>query len=392
VISAIATALTHSVTEVQEYAAGGLGYHLQENEREFAIRCAGALAKQSRLIEELRKRQQGKSPQEQLRGRELIRETISEVQQDIISGDVSSKEELENLDTHSWAGRVVVKLILRILGHQKGSDLAVQLHKRVANSIVTDWKRERENRSHGRQRDFKFEGWCARSLARFALRLEEKEADSIYQPILQSVEEYPGNVADFVDHLITEEDGLERETPFWKIWQSFADRFHEAAWIDELDEEYSMGREGRKLLRRLLLGIQWKDDVRYWPRLRGQEDRVESFVQQLPPSSASLKWYCRFLYYLGEKVLPRSFTVVAERLEAGDPAELLSDSDTVYYLESLLRRYVYGEPLKLKTSPDIRDSVLFILDHLVETGSSSAYQMRDDFVTPVSSDVSARTS
>jgi len=149
-----------------------------------------------------------------------------------------------------------------------------------------------------------------------------------------------------------------------------------------------MGKEGRKLLRRLLLGIQWKDDVRYWPRLQGQEARVENFVQKLPPSSASLKWYCRFLYYLGEKVLPRSFTVVAERLEAGAPAELLSDSDTVYYLESLLRRYVYGEPLQLKTSPDIREAVLYILNQLVEAGSSAAYQMRDDFVTPASSDIS----
>ena len=388
VISTIATALTHSVTEVREYAAEGLGYHLREDEKEFATRCAGALARQSRLIEELRERQKGKSPQEQLRGRELIGETDSEVQQDIIFGDVNPSKELENLDTHSWAGRVVVKLVLRILGHRKGSDLAVQLHKRVASSIVKDWKRERENRSHGRQRDFKFEGWCARSLARFALRLEEEEAASIYQPILQSVEDYPGNVADFVDHLIYKEDGLERETPFWKIWQSFADRFHEADWIDELDEEYSMGREGRKLLRRLLLGIQWKDDVRYWLRLRGQEDRVESFVQQLPPSSASLKWYCRFLYYLGEKVLPRSFTFVAERLEAGDPPELLSESNTVYYLESLLRRYVYGEPLQLKTSPDIREAALYILNQLVEAGSSAAYQMRDDFVTPASADIS----
>jgi len=94
------------------------------------------------------------------------------------------------------------------------------------------------------------------------------------------------------------------------------------------------------------------------------------------------------LYYLGEKVLPRSFTVVAERLEAGAPAELLSDSDTVYYLESLLRRYVYGEPLQLKTSPDIREAVLYILNQLVEAGSSAAYQMRDDFVTPASSDIS----
>lgn len=391
VISTVATALTHSVTEVREYAAEGLGYHLREDGSRFASRCAGAIAKQTRLINQLREHQKGKPPQEQLRGRELIQNTLPEVRQDIISGNVDYEKELGNLDVHSWAGRIGVKLILRILGRQRGSESAIRLHKQVASSIVTDWRRDGRDRYGSSQRDIKFEMWCGRSIARFALHLEVDDAVTIYEPLLQSVEKFPGEVAEFVDELICEEDRIaDQDTSFWEVWQSFADRFLEADWIDDLDADYSTGREGRKLLRRLLLGIQWKDDVRYWSRLQGQEDRVENFVQQIPASSTALKWYCRFLYYLGEKTLPRSFTIVAERLKTGDPSELLTESKTVYYLESLLRRYVYGEPLQLKTSPDIRKAVLYILDQLVGAGSSAAYQMRDDFVTPASA-VSTQT-
>ena len=50
-------------------------------------------------------------------------------------------------------------------------------------------------------------------------------------------------------------------------------------------------------------------------------------------------------------------------------------------LESLLQRHVYGRPLELKRQTRIRDAVLFILDWLVEMGSSAAFRMRDDFVT-----------
>ena len=77
--------------------------------------------------------------------------------------------------------------------------------------------------------------------------------------------------------------------------------------------------------------------------------------------------------------------VVANRIETGDPNELLGDGNTVFCLESLLGRYVYGQPLLLRTEPNLRQAILAILDNLVDAGSSAAYRMRDDFVTPLSS-------
>jgi len=54
----------------------------------------------------------------------------------------------------------------------------------------------------------------------------------------------------------------------------------------------------------------------------------------------------------------------------------------MFMLESLLQRYVYGRPLELKTDASVRAAVLDVLDMLVENGSSAAFRMRDDFVTP----------
>jgi hypothetical protein len=48
----------------------------------------------------------------------------------------------------------------------------------------------------------------------------------------------------------------------------------------------------------------------------------------------------------------------------------------------LLQRHVYGRPLELKQNRTLREAVLFLLDVLVEEGSSAAFRMRDDFVTP----------
>ena len=384
VVRAMAIALTHSVDEVREYAADGLGYYSQGNENRFVMRCAGALAKQIRLVKEAQERQKSKPFPEQQRERELFRDTVPEVRQCIISGNIDTEHELIKLDIQERVVRSGVQLILRILGYQVESKIARRIYGQIASSIVGDWASDKQNGFSSSHRDYQFESWCASRIARFALKLGAENAIAIYEPILQSVSDYPEEVSDFIRHLILEEDGLEKETPFWEIWQSFADRFSDIGWIDDLDANYSIARQGRKLLRVLLFGIQWKEDTRYWPRLKDQEYRVEVLVREIPPSSAALKSYCRFLYHIGERSLPESFTVVAERMEVGNPSQALNDSNTMYLLESLLRRYVYGEPLRLKSDPDVRKAVLYILNQLVEAGSSAAYQMRDDFVTPIS--------
>jgi hypothetical protein len=52
------------------------------------------------------------------------------------------------------------------------------------------------------------------------------------------------------------------------------------------------------------------------------------------------------------------------------------------FAQRSVKRYVYGKPEMLKRDRKVRDSVLYLLDQLIAAGSSVAYRMRDDFVTP----------
>ena len=68
-------------------------------------------------------------------------------------------------------------------------------------------------------------------------------------------------------------------------------------------------------------------------------------------------------------------------LQAGNLNELLTEN-AVVMTESILQRYVSGQPRYLKTNPKLRSAILVIFDSLIDAGSSHAYKMRDDFVTP----------
>ena len=132
------------------------------------------------------------------------------------------------------------------------------------------------------------------------------------------------------------------------------------------------------------LGSSWKGNTRHWPSLEGHASHVHSFFDELPATSTILDCYVQFLYHIGEQSLPNGFIRVANRIQQGDPTKMLRNSNTVYLLEVLLQRFVYAKPLELKRRTELKDAVLLLLDLLVENGSSAAFRMRDDFVTPVS--------
>ena len=149
-----------------------------------------------------------------------------------------------------------------------------------------------------------------------------------------------------------------------------------------LDERYTIGAD---LVSALFLGTWWKEEVRHWRSLEGYAHHLHVLFEQLPISAVVLEAYVRFLYHVGEQSLPQSFIRISRRVLAGDAKQMLKKSNTVFMLEVLLQRYVYPKPLELKNNPELRDAVLTLLDLLVEQGSSAAFRMRDDFVTPVSS-------
>ena len=132
----------------------------------------------------------------------------------------------------------------------------------------------------------------------------------------------------------------------------------------------------------IFLTSSWKDDVTHWRSLEGYTHHVHELFEALPPSSIVLDDYARFLYHIGEQSLPEAFVRVADSLQRGDAQAMLVKSNTVFLLEVLLQRHVYGRPLELKSNTTIRQAVLSLLDILVESGSSAAFRMRDDFVTP----------
>jgi hypothetical protein len=378
--AALADALLHSVGEVSAFAAEGVGYHLQEDWQDLAIQCAGMLAKHGRLVSKRWRDEQRKAYPKRAPAEQIIAADVPALRSELIAGTILGEQELDGVGLRDWAGRAAARRILATLAHAPQLESARRFHRRALEAVVEDWNVDRRERGMTERRDFEFESECLQRVSQFLLKLSAPDAVGVAEPLLSAVADHPREVAGFVEHLIAAEDATVGASAFWDIWHAFADRIQSARWLKSIDSQHS---EGAELLRAMFLNIAWKKGVRHWRRLDGAETRVDAFVGRLPVSGVLLAAYARLLHDVGERSLPAGFVIVQGLLRDGNASAMLSHEATVYYLGAILSRYVYGQPLKLKEVPSVRTAVIDILDALVVAGSSAAFRMRDDFVTPL---------
>ncbi len=386
-------ALSHAVDEVRAHAAAGIGWHLWPIDRDLALKCVRALAAEATLVEQAVDAERSRprkpcapSQQPSDEGWRSIDEIEAEAASSIraqffVDGGIADDAD-KKLDLTASFGAEANARILSILQAAPGESAATDAFERLARTLVAWWDSDDDRRpSHQRrERNFETEYAQARLLQRFVLQTSLVAATKILQPILDAVERHPKETGKILDGLIYANDSNPNNAQFWSLWSLFAERVRSASWLPKIDGEYGQGRE---LLAALFLGIHWKDGVRHWRGLDGHPRQVHELFDALAPSPTVLEKYLNFLYHVGEQSLPEAFIRVGARLKAGEPQYLVSMGNSIYLLEVLLQRYVYARPLELKKRKDLREAVLFLLDQLVEAGSSAAFRMRDDFVTPV---------
>jgi hypothetical protein len=381
IMKAFVAALTHPIDEVRWYVVWGVTENTWPADRLLAMRCVNAIAMEAQLIE-VERRAQDKTPYNQRRKiDEIIEEAAAAVRHAFSEPDGIAPNAYDVLDVSEGCGADANARILTILSNGADDAAAIAAFVRAAKTLV-DWWDADDDRNRGqrrRERNHDSETALSQRLQSFVMRTSAELAKSILEPILRAINRHPREVHWIIQGLTGIEDSTPNTRHFWYLWGLFADGVKRARWVSRLNDEHPFVSE---MLSAIFLTSWWKDNVRHWRSLEGYAHHVHALFEALPASSIVLDDYMRFLYHIGERSLPEAFVRVANSLKRGDAQAMLAGTNAVFLLEVLLQRHVYGRPLELKRDPAVRQAVLFLLDTLVENGSSAAFGMRDDFVTP----------
>ena len=377
--TAFAAALTHPVEEVRSYATWSIDDTVWAADRALALRCVNAIAAEAAIIDEAQDAEEARLHDELRDPRKIIRDAAADIRARFWKDGGIAEYAHVTLDISGRFGAHALKRMLAILGHVPQDPIAITAFAR-ASSTLASWWTSADDRRTGGQRSYHTESDVSGRIQEFLLRSSPEAAQQVLAPLLAAIERHSHELMSVMQGLTRLQNADPNTPQYWFLWELIADAVKHAKWISRLDTDRHP--DGAGLLSAVFLTLYWDDDVRHWRFLDGYAHLVHALFEALPTTAIVLDGYARFLFHIGERSLPDAFVRVGDALERGNAQKMLAKSNTVFTLELLLQRYVYGRPFELKRDNRTRDAVLFILDCLVEAGSSAAFRMRDDFVTP----------
>lgn len=376
---AFVAALMHPIDEVRWHAIWGMNDKLWAANPALALRAVNAIATEAALADRDWSTEEKKRYDKRRAPVTIAAAAAQGVRRRFWTEGEIAEDMHVRFDITERFGAEAHAKILAILGQVPNEPLAVAAHQRASEDLVECWNREHDRSPDRHSRNFHSERAISDRIQQFVMCASDANAEQVLQPILDAVDRHPREIHAVVQGLTSSEDSNPNTRHYWFLWNLFATRVKGAKWLEHLDSERPHGSE---MLSTIFLTAWWNDDVRHWRSLEGYAHNVDVLFDALPPVWIVLDSYVRFLYHIGERSMPAALVRIANALRRGTPADMLRESNTVFILEALLQRHVYARPLELKRDPALREAILYVLDVLVESGSSAAFRMRDDFVTP----------
>ncbi len=385
---AIADAITHSIEQVRQYTAMAVGWYLWEREPNLASACIGGLLD----FAAIERRCYGKWQQlpYESRGKlhDLVSKELPKIRTRIASAQVLKERRRFRFSVIEAFSARFMPLIATIIAQQNGSSLAQKIHHQIAESFVHSWKYDfrhsghRRHADHGQRRNYEAETALRRQYAQFVVRCEKDVAAELWKPFEDAIQSCADEVEEVFKQLIYAEDTAQKGAAFWAIWNATKLRLVSRPRFHERIEDDRSGYA--KLASVLLLDyIYWKEDAREWKPLRGHEKEVRDFFNLTGTAPPICRSFIRLLDGVGAFLLPDALDWLAERLRKGDPSRMIGDRNSLFSLARILTPLVFSQTETLRRNPTLRDASLFILDAMVEQGSSAAFRMRDFLITPV---------
>jgi len=232
-------------------------------------------------------------------------------------------------------------------------------------SIVAEQIRSNAYSSGIRQRFFE-------KFAYFVLGADKSDIPAYIKPFIDNFKSLD-HAEEIFQKFIIAEDNLNQYDSFWLVWEQFY------PCVVEVCRNGGDYHSSTVIRNYLLAQSWWGKSAREWRSLRAREKRFfERVAQDIGDHPAVLYSLAKVLNEIGAIFIDDGIfwisTIFENHPDLHD-AEL--EKDTVYYLENLIRRYVFLNRQKVRTTPRIKSAILSILEFLLGKGSANAYLTRE---------------
>lgn len=217
-------------------------------------------------------------------------------------------------------------------------------------------------------------------IERFAVFMLETNRDDVQyylQPIIDNFTSSE-DAARLLTQIILEQDKLKKYEIFWYIWELFEDKIIQSC------KDGNYYNSTKQLIQSYLLafspyGELWKDSAKEWHSLKDKDIRfLKKLTNKIGHCPSTLYSVSKLLTGIGSTYINDGISWIAEMLR--NNSNLSTDkleADTVFYLENLIRKYIFLNTEKIKKEKKTKEDTLILLNFLIEKGSSLGYMLRE---------------
>jgi len=250
------------------------------------------------------------------------------------------------------------------------------VHKELALSIIAAFashllSRDREDRVDYSVRHSFFE-----KLAYLVLNSSEQDASGYLKPFLDN---FNGSeaVAELFEQIILAQDRLDAYKEFWQVWTLFFEKV--VALCKDGDGYWYVDRIIKSYL---FAQTQWKETATDWHTFKdGNSKFFADSVKNIGHCPSTLFSLAKSLNNVADRFLNSGISWLSDMLTQNK--NLWTDkltTDTLYYLENLVRKYIYKEREKIRRTRQLKEEVLVLLEFLIERGSVVGYILRENIL------------
>lgn len=250
------------------------------------------------------------------------------------------------------------------------------IHKQIALSVIATFAASLLSREREDKIDYSVRHAFLERLAYFVLNASEQDIPNYLKPFL---DDFNGSepIADLFNEFILAEDRLDTYDNFWKVWNLFLEKMvnlckdGDGYWhVDRIIESYLFAR------------VPWKETATDWHTFKDSNNQFFSKIaKNIGHCPSTLYALAKSLNNVASRYLNPGIAWLSEMLTSNEGLwEAKLEANTVYYLESLVRKYIYKEREKIRRTKQLKEEVLVILEFLVEKGSVVGYMSRENIL------------
>lgn len=214
-----------------------------------------------------------------------------------------------------------------------------------------------------------------KNFAYFILQREESEIDIFLKPFIDSFSSTDETAA-FISELVSAEDSLNNYEQFWHIWNGLYPK------IKELCNAFRGYHLKEIIINYFFAWRWWREGIEEWHTLKKENlSLFENASKEIGNIPAVLYSIVKVLNSIGANFKDEGIEWI-HTIVSNNKSLHLDDleSNTLYYLEKFLRKYVFINRQKIKEEIKLKNKIIPILDFMIERGSIHGYLLRESIL------------